>query len=244
MNFERRMTATEIRSLQDGKFLEGYAASFNQLSGDLGGFKERLRPGTFDRAIREKHDVRFTMNHDPSKVMGRTKSGTLELASDTRGLHFRCEMPDTSAARDLHELVKRGDITSCSFAFTEPIDEWDPEYDEDEDRNIPVRTISSLRLHDVAAVTYPAYTEGTQVDARAIEHARHIVVPARLSDEQIMARARQRFDTAANAKARPVFEDAKKTGRRLVAEPEIKAQRDRLLPRCKNPAPKKEHSND
>ena len=100
-------------------FLTGYSALYNSMSQNLGGFKERIAPGTFTRALKEKQDVRFLFNHSADAgVLGRVKSGTLTLSEDARGLAFRCDLPDTQQARDLHTSIKRGDLDSCSFAFS------------------------------------------------------------------------------------------------------------------------------
>jgi HK97 family phage prohead protease len=163
---ERRVASAtlSLRSAPKGVaspgILEGYAATFNSWSNDLGGFKEQIQPGAFDRALRQNQDVRCLVNHDPSLVLGRWKSGTLGLTTDARGLRFTCQLPDTTAGRDIHTLVKRGDLTQCSFAFriAPNGDSWNRQRTE--------RTLTDLDLMDVSAVTYPAY-EDTSVSARS-----------------------------------------------------------------------------
>ncbi|WP_333640298.1 HK97 family phage prohead protease, partial [Mesotoga prima] len=62
----------EIRTIQsefrvenkEGKAqISGYAAVFNELSDDLGGFREKIQPGAFSEAI-VNDDVRALWNHD------------------------------------------------------------------------------------------------------------------------------------------------------------------------------------
>src|SRR5437899_12214900 len=118
----RTLRATELRAkggtgAADPLRIEGYAAVFNTYSHDLGGFIERVKPGAFSRGLFLKQDVRALINHDPNLVLGRTKSGTLALAEDTKGLKFVAVLPNTQYARDLHESVSRGDIDQCSFSF-------------------------------------------------------------------------------------------------------------------------------
>src|ERR1700678_3439794 len=74
--------------------VSGYAAVFNSLSKDLGGFKEVIRPGSFQRSIQANSDVRATYNH--GTLLGRTASGTLKLNEDARGLAFELQLPDTT----------------------------------------------------------------------------------------------------------------------------------------------------
>lgn len=157
----RHYQSKEFRMSGDGKKISGYAATFDRETA-LPGFTEVIRHGAFDRALREKQDVVCLFNHDTNFVLGRTGAGTLRLSQDSRGLYFVCDLPDTQAARDLHESVKRGDINGCSFAFTLPHEggqTWS------EQRGGVLRELTDLDIHDVSPVTYPAY-EGTSVDAR------------------------------------------------------------------------------
>src|SRR5215472_506786 len=139
--------------------LEGVAASYDKLSEDLGGFRERISPGAFDRSLREGHDVVALLNHDHNHVLGRTKSGTLNIFDVAKGLGFRCQLdPNNSFHKNVHAMVKRGDINQCSFAFTVPDggDEWDEAID-DRGTKFVRRTLKNVNLLDVSAVTYPAY---------------------------------------------------------------------------------------
>ena len=168
MKIERRFVH-ELRvgdSQGDEMSLVGYAAKFNSPSEDLGGFRETILPGAFSRAIREKQDVRFLMNHSPDKVMGRTKNNTLQLEEDGTGLRFRVMLPNTQDARDLHTLVKRGDVDSCSFAFIAKGQSWEDTASENGDMYAN-RKLLDVDLQDCSAVTYPAYPD-TQVNARAL----------------------------------------------------------------------------
>lgn len=151
----------EIRRTAKGRTLIGHAAVFNSLSEDLGGFREIIKPGAFDRALRENHDVRALVNHENSMILGRVKAGTLRLAVDSQGLRYEVDLPDTTAARDLAESIGRGDITGSSFSFRNAKDR------RREISGTMVREISDLELIDVSPVTYPAYTA---TDA-ALRHA-------------------------------------------------------------------------
>lgn len=159
MELERRYYTSELRADESGD-IEGYAAVFNELSVDLGGFREYIRPGAFSEAIRED-DVRALWNHDSNYVLGRNKAGTLELSEDERGLKIKVTPPDAQWARDLRESIRRGDVDQMSFAFQTVEDRW--ERDSGENR----RELIEVRLYDVSPVTYPAY-EGTSVSARAL----------------------------------------------------------------------------
>jgi uncharacterized protein len=147
--------------------LGGYAAKFNVLSRPLGAtqFREKIDPHAFDETLASRPDVRFTMNHDPNHVMGRTVAGTLKLFTDRTGLGFDVELPNTETARHLVASVKRGDMSDCSFAFRTLEDDWSQD-----GCDKPIRTLKRVSLHDgdVAAVAYPAYPN-TEISARALE---------------------------------------------------------------------------
>ena len=173
-NFEQatgvqRRTITELRTAGDEFALVGYAATYNSWSKNLGGFREKLLPGTFARSLKQGADVKALFNHNPSAIFGRTKSGTLQLEDTPKGLRFRCQLDKSSQAHcDLYASVKRGDIDECSFAFTVPEggDAWTEGLDPDTNQRISLRTLSNVDLLDVSVVTDPAYTQ-TAVGARS-----------------------------------------------------------------------------
>lgn len=167
----RTMTGVEIRA-EDGKptKIVGYAAVFSSLSEELYGFREMVMPGAFDRALKEKHDVRALVNHDENQILGRTKAGTLKLSVDKRGLKAEIEPPDTQAARDAVTSVKRGDLDGMSFAFRTLTDAWRTQDGEQ------IRELLDLELVDVSVVAFPAYP-ATTVSARALEQAKAAAAP-------------------------------------------------------------------
>lgn len=168
---EIRAHPTEVRAARTeggGLRFSGYAAKFNTWSQDLGGFKEQIAPGAFTEAI-GRDDVRVLVNHDPNRVLGRTKSGTARLTEDEIGLRFEVEAPDAGWARDFQMSVERGDVDQCSFMFEREADEWhwgDPNRDE-----LDERTLKKVKLFDVSIVTFPAYLD-TEASARGAQEAR------------------------------------------------------------------------
>lgn len=111
---ERRALQAEIRA--SGRRLEGYAAVFHT-EARLGSFVETIAPGAFAASLADGGDKLALVDHDPARVLARTRSGTLRLAEDTRGLAFDLDVPDTQAGRDVLELAKRGDVGGMSFGF-------------------------------------------------------------------------------------------------------------------------------
>lgn len=152
---EHRERAVELRAIDtdDGPVIEGYAALFNSPSEDLGGFVEYIRKGAFEKTLREKPDVRALWNHDSAQVLGRTKSGTLEIHEDDVGLKVRIRPPE--AATDRVESIRRGDVDGMSFGFRTIRDEWRHEND-----GTAERELIEVELFEVSPVSFPAY-EGT-----------------------------------------------------------------------------------
>jgi uncharacterized protein len=151
---EKRFFGVKLEKRMDGESTEqvvvGHAAVFDQLSEDLGGFKERIHKNAFDDVL--DNDVRAFFNHDPNHLLARVSSGTLKLSIDEKGLKYEFSVPDTSSGRDLLVSMERGDINQSSFAFTIQDDSWDKENGRD------IRTINKVkRLYDVSPVSIPAY---------------------------------------------------------------------------------------
>ncbi len=99
----------------DSKVISGYAVKFNQKSKKLGNFYEVIAPHALDGV--DLSDVKCLVDHQFSKILGRTKAGTLKLSIDSIGLKFSVEIPNTTYANDLYASIKRGDVDECSFGF-------------------------------------------------------------------------------------------------------------------------------
>ncbi len=155
------LRTSEVRAAGDDSLvIEGYAANFDTET-DLGYFRETIARGAFDDVLED--DVRLLLNHEGAP-MARTTNGTLELSVDENGLKYRAALADTQDGRDLYKLIKRGDISQSSFAFTITDEQWS------EDRS--TRTVQRMgKLLDVSPVTYPAYAT-TTVSARNMATAK------------------------------------------------------------------------
>ena len=144
----------ELRMDGDKPTVVGYGAVFNSMSNDLGGFREYISPKAFEGRLED--DVRFLINHDANLILARTTNGTLRLSVDEKGLRYEADMPNTSTARDLMELLKNGTISQSSFAFTVEEDSWEVK------DGMNIRTIDKVsQLYDVSSVTYPAYNSAS-----------------------------------------------------------------------------------
>ena len=140
----------EVRAAEGERRIEGYAATFNDVT-DLGYFREQIAVGAFDGHLAD--DVRLLINHT-GVPLARTTNGTLRLSVDETGLRYEAQLADTTEGRDLYTLIKRGDISQSSFAFSIEEESWD--------NKANLRTVNKVgRLYDVSPVTYPAYATTT-----------------------------------------------------------------------------------
>lgn len=164
---EVRCQVSELRANTESRTIIGYAAKFECWSEPImGWFREKIDRDAFSEC--DVTDVIMCFNHNIDSILARTTSGTLTLSTDEEGLRFEFEAPATSLGNDMVELVRRGDISKCSFKFTVEEDEWryadkqnKLEYDE--------RTIRKIdKLYDVSLVVYPAYTD-TEASLRHLE---------------------------------------------------------------------------
>jgi Escherichia/Staphylococcus phage prohead protease len=150
--FQNARSREAARSSNSAGTIEGYAALFNTLSVELGGFREQIARGAFSDSI-QRDDIRLLLNHNADLLLGRNTSGTLSLREDSRGLAIRADLPTTTLAQDLIVLLDRRDITQMSFAFVVLLDRWAMVNDE------PQRTLLKVRLFDASIVSFPAYKE-------------------------------------------------------------------------------------
>ena len=195
---------------------------------------EVLEAGFITPELLQRSDVVLNLNHSTkvTDILGRYRNSerdTLSLDLLAHGMACRCDMPHTNNANDTLELMRRGDITGMSFAFSDnPHDKASVTYEQTNERSADGKEIwlrhvrKATGLYDVAIVTHPAY-EQTSVVTR--EFADEIM---RQIDEQIEAHKRECGDDEAKKKAeeeeaanRAAEEEAKKK-----AEEEEAAKRE------------------
>ena len=150
--------AADAKSL----ILEGVAIVFDTptiINDPYGGsYTEIIKSGALDRA--DLSDVHLFYNHDANKVPLARTPKTMQLTVSSVGLQFKATLPNTESAKEVYEAVKRGDLTSCSFAFTIP------ENGDSYDAATNTRTIFEIsKLYECSIVPFPAYPQ-TSVEAR------------------------------------------------------------------------------
>lgn len=149
-----------VRADEGGEMvIEGYFAVFGQETRIFDRYYEQIGRGAFDNSLKN-NDIRCLFNHDDGIVLGRTGNGTLSLRADDHGLFGTVKInPNDSAAKDIYERVKRGDISGCSFGFY-------PVTEQCEERMDGAHvTVTEADTAEVSICTFPAY-EGTEISAR------------------------------------------------------------------------------
>ena len=139
--------------------LVGYAATFEQPY-PVEAVMETIQRSAFDRTLREMPDVFALIGHDQSRVIARTKNGTLRLIPDERGLRAEISPVDTQESRDAFTLVQSGTIDAMSFGFRVK----DQEFDRRD--GVIHRLITDVDLFEVSLVAFPANPEA-RLSARA-----------------------------------------------------------------------------
>jgi HK97 family phage prohead protease len=219
-DMERRATprAVELRSIAGSRSIGGYALTFDRLSQNLGGYVERIAP-SFPNKSRAAGwaGIICRYNHDDAFLLAATRNNTLRLTVDRTGVDYTASLPE--CRNDVLEWVSRGDIGSSSFAFQTHEDDWGLT-----DGGVPLRTLVSGRILDVAPVSQPAYLD-TSVGLRSL--AQHMDAPIEdvlaLSSENELRRLFVRTDLSpAQAKAR-IAAKARLSGATALAQTKAKA---------------------
>ena len=118
----------EVRERPDGtpgRTITGYAILFGTPSEVLyedeeDEVREVIASGAVTRELLDGCDIKMTMFHDRQLILARSRNGegTLSYSVDDRGVRFEFEAPATADGDKALELVRRGDISGCSFAFS------------------------------------------------------------------------------------------------------------------------------
>lgn len=144
-----------------------------------GGFKERVAPGTFAKTLQERDTV-FLFNHNADMPLARTSvsegEGSLSLReSPDEGLRADAEPVQTTYAQNLIKLTRAKVVKGMSFGFEVIKDSWtDDSGRASNPQTGTQRTIQEVRLHEVSAVTFPAYTSTTFSARDAVNAARGV----------------------------------------------------------------------
>lgn len=164
-----RNCEVQLRNLDtpESRIVSGYAVKFESESQDMG-FIEIIKKGAITEETIMNSDIFARFNHNEETVLARSRYGEGSLALELRedGLYYEFEAPHTALGDELLEHLKRGEITTSSFAFTlaEDGDRWYKR----EDGTLVREIVKIDRLFDVSPVYEPAYL-ATSCSKRALD---------------------------------------------------------------------------
>lgn len=172
----------EIDGKDESRTITGYAILFDVPSAPLYEdeeevIREVIAPEAVSLELLNNSDIKMTMFHDRQLLLARSNkgSGTLSYGIDDKGVYFEFEAPDTADGDKAIELVKRGDIAGCSFAFSTRY--YDRAFVEEsvvhgDKVEVTYRVKVITGIYDFTLAADPAYPD-TSVEAREIVDALH-----------------------------------------------------------------------
>ena len=165
---EVKILRIEIRN--DSVLLDGYVNAVARDSRpmlDENGekFVEQITPKTFQRAVEKSDDILCLLNHEPSRKLGSTKEGNIELFEDNIGLRAICKITDSEVIKKAKENKLRG----WSFGF-----EAVKEHEEQASENLKRRFVDDMNLFEVSIIDdrkIPCYI-GTSIETRSDKNSK------------------------------------------------------------------------
>ncbi|WP_234734506.1 HK97 family phage prohead protease [Tellurirhabdus bombi] len=183
LTIEKRAVKRDDGSEEEVDVIVGLAVVFNQLSQNLGWFREQIAPEAFDDC--DMSDVVCLKNHDSNLPLGRTQAKSLELEIRTDGLYFVAYPPNTQNAKDTIEEIRSGNIRGCSFQFQ--VAPGGSDWNQDPETGGEIRTVKKIyKLYDVGPVTFPAYLQ-TTTDVAKRSFDAHVSERSKLQDRPAVA---------------------------------------------------------
>ena len=194
---------------------------------------EVLEPGCLTQELINRSDVIYNLNHNSSvlNVLGRFRNSekdTLKLELRADGVYNSCELPQTTAANDALELIKRGDINGQSFAFEDDYEDtengvsYERTNETIDGKEVWIRHVKKITaLYDVSIVTHPAYEQtsvATRENSEAIDKAIEEQLKRECNDDE---EAKRKAEEEAKAE-----EERKAAEERAKAEAEAKAKEE------------------
>ena len=142
-----------LQSTTSSTSLIGYAAVFNSLSYDLGGFREVIQPGAFKASLKSPNNIHALFQHDENLKLADRHSGTLRLRETAKGLFSDIKLRADKFSQSVARAVKMGLYDKMSFGFRTEKAHWFVK------NGGLIRVLQIARLSEVSIVKNPAYEE-------------------------------------------------------------------------------------
>jgi HK97 family phage prohead protease len=163
----QRAVSFEVRGASDGNTLAGYAAVFDtptEIHERGQTFMEQLSRGAFAKAINNQDRVVLQFDHGQHPLIGSMPLGAItSMEEDARGLYVEAQLTDNWLVQPVRDAIAAGAVDGMSFRFAVEGETWDRSGD------IPLRTISEVRLYELGPVVFPAYAETSVAVRSALE---------------------------------------------------------------------------
>lgn len=169
---------------KESRTITGYAILFGVPSAPLYAYddeeaREVIAPGAVTKELLDGCDIKMTMFHDRQLILARSKNGagTLSYGVDEKGVHFEFEAPNTADGDKALELVRRGDLSGCSFMFSTHY--YDRAYvsrdvKREDGKTVVTYTVNTITgIYDFTLAADPAYPD-THCEAEARELAKEL----------------------------------------------------------------------
>lgn len=214
----RSLTARGFLQLRESgdnssRVIEGYAVRFNTPSeafyddGEVS-IREIIEPSAITRDLLDHSDIKLTLFHDSQLLLARSENGagTLAYEVDESGVKFRCELPNTVDGDKALELVRRGDLWGCSFAFSTRYSDRDfversVAYGEDGHKDVTYRVKRMTGIYDFSIVGDPAYRD-TSVEARGL--LKDIPAAPEAAEKELREKLAKQYDELTEL-TKPIF---------------------------------------
>lgn len=159
------MQAMKVEIRADKVIIEGYVNAVERRSRPfyhqvLGKIVEVVVPDAFKRAIARSKDIKVLLNHNETRELASTKSGTAKLYEDNVGLKAIVEITDP----EVIDKARKGKLQGWSFGFTNAKHELRATETDAQERRL-----TDFVLHEVSIIddrATPAYF-GTSIETRS-----------------------------------------------------------------------------
>ncbi len=151
----------ELRAEEENgqKSVTGYGIVYNRKTQLWSDLWEVIRPGAAKACLQGSPDIKCALNHNRMWLFGRTKSGTLSLEENQKGVKYVANPPDAQWAKDAIASIERGDIDGSSFTFA--VDPENEKITRQSDGTYLREVLKIERIGEMGPVTDPAYLDTT-----------------------------------------------------------------------------------
>lgn len=157
---EARAYEAEIEPSGDGRSLHGYVAVFNSRARipDRGGdFEEEIKPGAFDRSLRENGVPVLQWDHGKDPRVGTVPIGKwTEMRRDGKGYRVAGRLFDNPVVEPVRQAIANEAVTGLSFRFKvgKNGDRWERRHG-----GMDLRHVLDADVHEAGPVVFPAYAQ-------------------------------------------------------------------------------------